>query len=135
MQQTALPGTAWIAEIDLHVGGDGEALVVSHLLAAIPGQGAAQFSSSPPKPGSIFVPKPDIPFSTGLHTFGFDDELCDGQVLFRQPIATIKERRGELPQTARIGELLTAAIDPCEQRNLLAHGDMGSPEITASPAP
>ena len=39
----ALPGTAWIAEIDLHVGGDGEALVVSHLLASIPGQRAAQF--------------------------------------------------------------------------------------------
>ena len=38
----ALPRTAWIAEIDLHVGGDGEVLVVSHLLAAIPGQGAAQ---------------------------------------------------------------------------------------------
>ena len=39
----ALPRTAWIAEVDLHVGGNGEALVVSHLLAAIPGQGAAQF--------------------------------------------------------------------------------------------
>src|SRR5262249_32763973 len=39
---TALPRTAWIAEIDLHVGGDGEVLVVSHLLASIPGQGAAQ---------------------------------------------------------------------------------------------
>src|SRR5262249_34747158 len=38
----ALPRTAWIAEIDLHVGGDGEVLVVSHLLASIPGQGAAQ---------------------------------------------------------------------------------------------
>src|SRR4029077_5200094 len=38
----ALQMTAWIAEIDLHVGGDGEALVVSHLLASIPGQGAAQ---------------------------------------------------------------------------------------------
>src|SRR6266581_2806946 len=38
----AVPRTAWIAEIDLHVGGDGEALVVSHLLASIPGQGAAQ---------------------------------------------------------------------------------------------
>src|SRR5262249_39041185 len=37
----ALPRTAWIAEIDLHVGGDGEVLVVSHLLASIPGQGAA----------------------------------------------------------------------------------------------
>src|SRR6516164_7312060 len=29
-------------KIDLHVGGDGEVLVVSHLLASIPGQGAAQ---------------------------------------------------------------------------------------------
>src|SRR6516162_9217159 len=38
----ALPRTAWIAEIDLYVGGDGEVLVVSHLLASIPGQGAAQ---------------------------------------------------------------------------------------------
>src|SRR5262249_58419217 len=38
----ALPRTAWIAEIDLHVGGDGEVLVVSHLLASIPGQRAAQ---------------------------------------------------------------------------------------------
>src|SRR5215470_729115 len=38
----ALPRTAWIAEIDLHVGGDGEVLVVSHLLASIPGQGATQ---------------------------------------------------------------------------------------------
>src|SRR6187431_3208478 len=38
-----LPRTAWIAEIDLHVGGNGEALVVSHLLASIPSQGAAQF--------------------------------------------------------------------------------------------
>src|SRR5262249_51743576 len=37
----ALPRTTWIAEIDLHVGGDGEVLVVSHLLASIPGQGAA----------------------------------------------------------------------------------------------
>jgi hypothetical protein len=37
-----LPGTVWIAEIDLRAGGDGEALVVSHLLAAIPGQRAAQ---------------------------------------------------------------------------------------------
>jgi putative tryptophan/tyrosine transport system substrate-binding protein len=34
----ALPRAAWIAEIDLHVGGDGEVLVVSHLLAAIPSQ-------------------------------------------------------------------------------------------------
>src|SRR6266581_1254894 len=34
----ALPRTAWIAEIDLHLGGHREALVVSHLLAAIPGQ-------------------------------------------------------------------------------------------------
>ena len=32
----------WIAEIDLHVGSDGETLVVGHLLTAIPGQGAAQ---------------------------------------------------------------------------------------------
>src|SRR6516225_5742948 len=38
----ALPRAVWIAEIDLHVGSDGEALVVGHLLAAIPGQGAAQ---------------------------------------------------------------------------------------------
>src|SRR6516225_140334 len=38
----ALPRTAWIAEIDLHVGGDGEVLVVSHLLASIPGQRATQ---------------------------------------------------------------------------------------------
>src|SRR5262249_41090341 len=38
----ALPRSAWIAKIDLHVGGDGEVLVVSHLLASIPGQGAAQ---------------------------------------------------------------------------------------------
>jgi hypothetical protein len=38
----ALLRTAWIAEIDLHVGGDGKVLVVSHFLAAIPGQGAAQ---------------------------------------------------------------------------------------------
>ena len=38
----ALPRAVWIAEIDLHDGSDGEALVVGHLLAAIPGQGAAQ---------------------------------------------------------------------------------------------
>src|SRR3974377_1996539 len=38
----ALPRAMWIAEIDLHVGSDGETLVVGHLLAAIPGQGAAQ---------------------------------------------------------------------------------------------
>jgi hypothetical protein len=31
----------WIAEINLHFGGNGEALVVSHFLAAVPG--AAQF--------------------------------------------------------------------------------------------
>ena len=30
------------AEIDLHIGGDGKVLVVSHLFAAVPGQGAAQ---------------------------------------------------------------------------------------------
>ncbi len=39
---TALPKAAWIAEIDLRVGADGKGLVVSHLLAAVPGQGAAQ---------------------------------------------------------------------------------------------
>ena len=38
----ALPRAVWIAEIDPHVGSDGETLVVGHLLAAIPGQGAAQ---------------------------------------------------------------------------------------------
>lgn len=32
-----------IAEIDLHLGGDGEALVVRRLLASIPGQGALGF--------------------------------------------------------------------------------------------
>ena len=32
----ALPGTAWITEINLHVGGNREALVIRHLLAAIP---------------------------------------------------------------------------------------------------
>jgi hypothetical protein len=38
----ALPRALWIAEIDLHVDSDGETLVVGHLLAAIPGQRAAQ---------------------------------------------------------------------------------------------
>src|SRR6516165_7199147 len=38
----ALPRAAWIAEINLHVGGNREALVVGHLLAAIPSQGATQ---------------------------------------------------------------------------------------------
>src|SRR6516225_9157497 len=38
----ALPRAAWIAEINLHVGGKREALVVGHLLAAIPSQGATQ---------------------------------------------------------------------------------------------
>jgi hypothetical protein len=35
-------GARRFAEIDLHIGSDGETLVVGHLLAAIPGQGAAQ---------------------------------------------------------------------------------------------
>src|SRR5262249_61894195 len=38
----AVQRCAWIADIALHVGGDGEVLVGSHLLASIPGQGAAQ---------------------------------------------------------------------------------------------
>ena len=40
----ALPGAAWIAEVDLDIGRNGEALVVRELLASIPGQGAAQFA-------------------------------------------------------------------------------------------
>ena len=35
----ALPRTARIAEVDPHIGGNGEALMASHLFAAIPGQG------------------------------------------------------------------------------------------------
>jgi hypothetical protein len=38
----ALPGTAWIAEVNLHVGGNREALVAGHLLALVPRQGASQ---------------------------------------------------------------------------------------------
>ena len=38
----ALPRTAWIAEVDLHLGGNGEALMISHLLSTIPGQRASQ---------------------------------------------------------------------------------------------
>src|SRR4029450_10985473 len=38
----ALPRAAWIAEINLHVGANREALVVGHLLAAIPSQGATE---------------------------------------------------------------------------------------------
>jgi hypothetical protein len=38
-------------------------------------------------------------------------------------VKLIEERLGkELPQTEQIAKLLTDAIDPCEQRNLLAHG-------------
>jgi len=39
----ALPRTAWVAEVDLHVGRDGEGFVRRHFVAAVPGQGAAQF--------------------------------------------------------------------------------------------
>ena len=38
----ALPGAAWVAEIDLDTGVDGELQVFGHLLAVIPGEGAAQ---------------------------------------------------------------------------------------------
>jgi hypothetical protein len=34
----------------------------------------------------------------------------------------IEKHRGQLPQTEEIISCLNAAIDPCEQRNLLAHG-------------
>ena len=37
-----LPGAARIAEVDLEVGGHGEAVVASHLLALIPRQRASQ---------------------------------------------------------------------------------------------
>ena len=37
-------------------------------------------------------------------------------------VALIMERRGCLPQTGEIEKLLKDAIDPCEQRNLPAHG-------------
>lgn len=37
-------------------------------------------------------------------------------------VSLITERRGCLPQTGEIEKLLNDAIDPCEQRNLLAHG-------------
>src|SRR5580704_6095778 len=39
----ALPGTAWIAEVNLHVGGNRESLVARHLPALVPRQGASQF--------------------------------------------------------------------------------------------
>jgi hypothetical protein len=38
----ALPGAARVAEIDLHARVDGELGVLGHLLAVIPGEGAAQ---------------------------------------------------------------------------------------------
>src|SRR5262249_33267144 len=61
----ALPRTAWIAEIDLHVGGDGEVLVVSHLLASIPGQGAAKICSGDHcHSGYFFDPTFDLPNET-----------------------------------------------------------------------
>jgi hypothetical protein len=34
----------------------------------------------------------------------------------------IAKYRGQLPETKTIKKLLTDAIDPCDQRNLLAHG-------------
>src|SRR5713101_1568757 len=52
----ALPWAAGIAKVDLHVGGDGEGLVVGHLLAPIPCQRSSQGNpvaetrhSNPPK--------------------------------------------------------------------------------------
>src|SRR5271154_2348278 len=38
----ALPGTLWIAEVDLHIRGHRKLLVLGHLQSAIPGQGATQ---------------------------------------------------------------------------------------------
>jgi len=37
-------------------------------------------------------------------------------------VALIAKYRGSLAQTSEIEKLLTDAIDPCDQRNLLAHG-------------
>jgi len=35
---TTLPGTLWITEVDFDIGVQGEALVIHHLFAAIPGE-------------------------------------------------------------------------------------------------
>ena len=40
---TSLPGTLWITEVNLDVGVQAKTLVISHLLAAIPGQRLVEF--------------------------------------------------------------------------------------------
>src|SRR5207249_541064 len=40
--RAALPGALWVAEVDLHVRGDAEGLMVRHLHAPIPGERAAK---------------------------------------------------------------------------------------------
>ena len=42
----ALPGAMRVAEVDVEIGGELQALVVCELLAAVPGQGATKFSAS-----------------------------------------------------------------------------------------
>ena len=56
----ALPRAAWIAEIDLHVSGDGEVLVISHLLAAASGRRLA-----PQQVAKIAIPRSFRPVQKG----------------------------------------------------------------------
>lgn len=56
---------------------------------------------------------------------GFGEQQCNKWGTRQRParmVKLIEERRGQLPQTAKIEKLLTEAISPCDQRNLLAHG-------------
>jgi hypothetical protein len=58
--------------------------------------------------------------------FGFGERRCNQWGTRERPsrmVKLIKEKRGDqFPYTAQIETLLTDAIDPCEQRNLLTHG-------------